>query len=609
MRKLTISNLLTQQNYLAPLCLTLILVSTFIAYIPAINNDFVNWDDQYYITLNPLIQQPTIDSLRSLLTQVISLNYHPLTMISFWINSKLSGIEAAQPFILTNIIVHLINTLLVYIFTLSATHRNLIIALTTAAIFGLHPMHVESVAWVSERKDVVYSLFFLFSLITYVKSIDRNHKTWLFVSFLLFILACLSKAMAVSLLPCLLLIDYKLDRDFKKARVYLEKFPYLIAALIFGCIALSVQSGGDFYGILTTSETADAINPTLSMVERFINAAYANTYYLKSFIYPSGFSAFHPYSAVTAISQVTTLLVSVGSLGIFIIALFKKWKHLAFGIGFYMATIALVSQIIPVGSAIVAERYTYLPYIGLAYLLGLGCMKLVERFQNYLPVIFILILVSIYCYQTMQQSDRWQDHTTLFTQVIEQYPNDAKAREYLASGFWQNGKIDSALHHIQYAIQTLGLESSSAFELLANCHADKGNSSEAIAFFNKAIHVDESNVTARYHRGIHLLNINPALAIEDFNYCQLSNNAYIAPLIHAPRGRAYGMLGEYHKAVDDFNQAINLFPDDPDNLLDRALTYEYLGRFDKAREDYYTVLQLQPDNQVANSRTNELQRL
>ena len=174
-------------------------------------------------------------------------------MLSFWINAKIYGTSSAKPFILTNVILHVLNVALVFMLTFSLSNSKFILAITTAILFALHPMHIESVVWVSERKDMLYGFFFLCSIIVYW-NYTRNSRLSLYaLSFILFTLSCLSKATAVSLVPCLLLIDIISKRNLKSIQIIVDKIPFLTIGLVVGIIALNVQSGGDFYGILDLS--------------------------------------------------------------------------------------------------------------------------------------------------------------------------------------------------------------------------------------------------------------------------------------------------------------------------------------------------------------------
>ena len=164
------------------LLILIFLVVIAIGFYPAFDNEFVYWDDQYYVIENILINQPTIDSLYALFTKIISLNYHPLTMISLWLNAFFSGTQNAFPFILTNIIFHFFNTSLVYFFCRQLYKDATVVAILTSLIFAIHPLHVESVVWVSEREDVLYTFFFMTASCAYLRYSEDRNKTWYLIS-------------------------------------------------------------------------------------------------------------------------------------------------------------------------------------------------------------------------------------------------------------------------------------------------------------------------------------------------------------------------------------------------------------------------------------------
>src|SRR4030095_5333324 len=200
-KEVKISSLSTKQSNLA---LVIVLLFTFIAYIPALKAGFVNWDDPDYVSGNPLIKN--ISNLEMIFTTPIQGNYHPLTVISLILNYYISGFDAWS-YHLLNIILHLANCFLVFRLALLLSRNNLIIAFTTSLLFGIHPMHVESVAWVSERKDVLYSLFFLAGLISYTRYIDKGSKKQYWLTVLWLILSLLSKPAAVIFPVVLFCID------------------------------------------------------------------------------------------------------------------------------------------------------------------------------------------------------------------------------------------------------------------------------------------------------------------------------------------------------------------------------------------------------------------
>lgn len=575
---------------------------TIYAYLPALDNDFLYWDDQFYVTDNYDITHPTRESLKRITTKIVSLNYHPLTMLTLWFNAKISGVSSAKPFIITNVIIHILNVVLVFMLSFKTSNSKWLIATTTSLIFALHPMHVESVVWVSERKDLLYSFFFLTSILCYFKYCQSALVRWWMLGFGLFIFSSLSKATAVSLVPCLILIDFLSKRKFTYLRFYLDKIPFIVIALLVGSISMNVQAGGDFYGFLELGEISDAFNENVNTKSKVLNACYAHYYYLTHFIYPHGHSALHPYSMTGEFNLFLVLFCCLITASGFIWACIKRDRLSVFGIGFYCFTIFLLLQFIPVGSAIVSERYTYLAYIGLAFLIGATLQSISNRISNIIPIICLGIITLFCVRKTRLQVDTWQTHTTLFEQAVDQYPNDSFIRKALASGYWIEGQLDSALHHISYAIFELGLETSETLEIMANCYADKGNYEKANSLFNQAVTLDHNNISVKYHRGLNLLNLDPRKAIEDFNFCEQSQNAYIIPLLYGPRGRAYGLVGEYENALKDLNMAIELLPNNPNFYLDRAVTYDKIGKIEKAIYDYQQVLQKDPLNTYASER-------
>ena len=242
------------------ICIGILVVSVFLAFSGGFNNEFVNWDDQTYIKLNYLVTKPN-GHWAEAWNSHIALNYAPLTITSLMINSDIFGFESARSFIITNSLIHLLNVLLVFWFVLlllknkseivlPKAGKPLFVAFVTALLFAIHPMRVESVVWVSERKDVLYSFFFLAACINYLKYLDsEKERKYLIYSFFLFLASCLSKGQAVVLPIVLLLLDYWRERKFER-NVFVEKIPFLALSLLFGLIATNVQGGGNFYGFL-----------------------------------------------------------------------------------------------------------------------------------------------------------------------------------------------------------------------------------------------------------------------------------------------------------------------------------------------------------------------
>ena len=216
--------------------ISLVLLLTFILYRSGLQNGFVNWDDDKYIIDNPLIRSLDIGALFS---GYVMGNYHPLTMLVYAIEYQLFGIDPTG-YHVVNMLLHLLNTFLVFLAIIRLSKNNLA-GLVAALFFGIHPMHVESVVWASELKDLLYTAFFLGSWIFYMRYIDAPEKRkYYYIALLLFLAALLSKAMAVSLLPVLFLTDYFRGRKISRP-VIVEKFPWILLSIIFGIVAVLAQ--------------------------------------------------------------------------------------------------------------------------------------------------------------------------------------------------------------------------------------------------------------------------------------------------------------------------------------------------------------------------------
>ena len=581
----------------------LILLIAF-SYFPVFDNDFVQWDDQFYVTDNPLIISPIWENFQLLWTKIISLNYHPLTMISLFVNSFFSGTESAFPYISTNLFLHTINTVLVFLWIKKITSNQWLVAFITALTFGIHPMHVESVAWISERKDVLYAMFFLLGLINYSNYLEKQNHKYLILTFLLFLLSCLSKAMAVSFVPVLYLVDYFSKRNFKAIKIHLEKIPFLLLALIIGLIAINVQAGGDFYGFFEKSYDGKALN-TSGDTDLFFKmkfACYGLYFYFIKFIFPFELAAIHPYDYLTTLNYLNVLpLFGIGLLGVLIYSFFKQ-PNIAFGLGFFLLTIFLVLQFIQVGLAVVAERYTYLPYIGLGFLSGIFLQKKWKGNLKTPIVIGLLFLTGYFSLLTRQQVDTWQNHTSLFQNVVDIYPNNASAREFLATGLWLNGKLDDAIYQLKFAIEDLNHNHSSAYELLATCYDDKNEPDTSLYYFDKSIELNPNNFVAHYHRGLLLVDFDPTKALKDFIFCEKSNSDLLQQLIHEPKARCYGNLGDHKLALKEFTIALKYDANNPDLYYNRGVTYERLGDISKALKDYSSAVILNENMENAKQR-------
>src|SRR5687767_14123482 len=277
------------KNTMQLVVVLVILLITYICFSPALTDkkEFTNWDDPGYVVEQPLAKSLSKENINTLFkpsTQVM-LNYHPLTMITLAMNYSSSELNA-KPYAITNVIIHILNTFLVFYFLYLMSRKKFWVGALGALWFGIHPMHVESVAWIAERKDVLYCFFFLLSCITYIRYLETRKIALLFAVFVFFVLSCLSKAMAVPLPLVLLLIDFYFQRKIN-LKVIAEKIPFLAVAVWIGWNATQIQA-----------DQAIADYGTFTTLQRLMFASYGFMMYWAKLILPLKLSAFYPYPAL-----------------------------------------------------------------------------------------------------------------------------------------------------------------------------------------------------------------------------------------------------------------------------------------------------------------------
>lgn len=526
------------------LLLTGILIVTFLAFIPALFNGFVEWDDPSYIRDNILLRHFSLKNLKAIFATYQMGNYHPLTILSYNLEYQIGKLNPAI-YHFTNIVFHILNTYLVFRF-ICLLSGQINIAAVTALLFGIHPMHVESVAWVSERKDVLYTFFYLLSCIYYwhyYRNENPNLKFYL-LALLMFLFSLLSKAMAVTLPMVLLLIDYYGDRKISLQKAA-QKIPFFILSLVFGIVAIGAQHSGN----------AIQSAGTFSIGDRILFACYEVVLYLWKMILPVHLSVFYPYPA--KINSMLPMMFYISPALILILvsvlSYFRKNKIVIFGFLFFFFQIALFLQVIPLGSTIISERFTYLSYTGLFFILGsyfhsLSEKSFFQKIKNPL-VVFGSIVVLLLFLLTFQRSRIWKDNFTLWTDSNEKHQSDV------------------ALNHI------------------GNFYEHTGNYDLAEKYYNQSILLNPLYFVAYENRGkIYFYQQKYEAAFSDFNKALLINPKSEIALNH--KGVAFGYLQQYDSAIYYFNKAIEVKNDFWECYKYRGNAYSKIEQFDLARYDY-----------------------
>ncbi len=532
-------------RYIIPLVIALL---TIIVYLPALKNQFTNWDDQAYAINYPLYKNFTLSSIKEMFfssdphLRYWMGNYHPLTMLTLAINHQMfqkDGKPVPWIFILTNILLHAINTILVFliIFRLS---KNNFISLAVALLFGVHTLHVESVAWIAERKDVLYTLFYLWSLLIYIKYVNKNKLSLYLVSLFLFILSLLSKGQAVSLALSIILIDIFYKRRIFSLKVVAEKLPYLILALIFGLIAIEAQKNS------SALQTSDMY----PLFKRIGIASYAYAVYLFKLFLPIHLSAIYPYPDIVhkTIPFYYYLFAIVDLAVLWLMYLwYRRGRMLpALGIAFFTVNIAFLLQLIPVGSAIYADRYTYIPSIGFYLTISYFLTKIKEK-KSSVAISILAAYSLLLIFLTISRIKVWHDSKSLWTDTIAKTPKAVVAWNNLGSVISEEAKAAKEKGRIDRSI------------ILYR---------QAIEHYNKAIERKPDYSSAFYNRAVSEYEIGRALNDTDLVW----------------------------KAIDDLNNAITVKLDFKEAFLQRGVAYDWLNKLALAYNDYKRVLELDPHN-------------
>ena len=476
--------------------LGVICILTFICFSYTLNNQFTNWDDDFYVTNDPYIKALTPANLKVIFTQDITKNnYHPLCMLSLAINYQFAQLNPTT-YYLTNVLIHIANVILVFLLMLSMCRRlkmeeqwRLFVAGFGALWFGIHPMHVESVAWIAERKDVLYAFFYWLALHSYLKYIDTGKLGWYSGTFLLFVASCLSKPMAVVFPMSLICIDVLLQRPWSK-KLITEKIVFFLMSLVIG--------GGAYY---TQNKTgAVASFSALTLAERFMYASYGFVMYISKIFNPTYLSTFYPYPYRYISGYLPSIYYAAPFLSLAFVTLpiylaykFNKYyfRIVAFGIGFFVVNIMFVLQFISVGAAIMADRYSYVAYFGLFFLLAFLLQEIARRMPSFKTGVTI-VAASLMASAGLAYLPAMTAHlpgTTLrhcSTDAIEKYPYRALlSYKWLGNYYFSKGDLDKALENYK-VLDTLHAADAKTLDNIGRIYRLKNDFSHAAGAFNQS---------------------------------------------------------------------------------------------------------------------------
>jgi len=604
-------------------------LATFIAYLPALRNDFVYWDDNLYIFENPHIRSLDAAFFRWAFLDFHVSNWHPLSWISHAVDYALWGLNPLGHH-LTNIVLHAANTAIVVLLTVkllkiamersasnapgsNITDRGVLIAAVVAGVlFGIHPVHVESVAWIAERKDLLCALFFLLSILTYTSDAAAGHsgenpshayprlpgRNYL-MALGFFILALMCKPMAVSLPVVLLILDwYPLNRirsinTFRIAAV--SKLPFIALAVASSFLTIAAQRAGG--AILSVEEIPLSI--------RIPVAAKSLLAYLGKMLLPLNLMPLYPYPKGVALLsfEYVSALILVAGITAACATLARKQKFWLSAWGYYVVTLVPVLGFVQVGGQSMADRYTYLPSLGPFLALGL-CVawisqRVADKGRNRSVRIVCgtaasLVVFSL-LYLTFQQIHIWRDSITLWSYVIDKGPEKISlAYSQRGTVFGKKGLADRAIADLEMAI-ALNPNNFDAYMNLGVAFEKSGRFDKARENIDKAIRVKPFSRDAYIYRGV--LNEETGQmdqAIADYTMA-ITLDPYYAETYNN-RGTSFGKMGQMDNAISDYSEAIRIDPRHVDARSNRGIAYTLIGRYDRALEDFNQSILLGPED-------------
>ncbi len=525
------------------LCIGVILIVVFSAFYPSLRNGFVNWDDNAYVTQNRFIRSVSLENIKQISSSFFIAHYQPITILSYLFEYHFFKLNPFG-YHLTSLILHVLNCLLVFwlVFMLSG---RISVAWLTAILFGIHPLQVESVAWISQRKNLLYALFFLAAIICYCYyRRGRQSKRYYSASLILFGLSLLSKVSAAAFPLVLFLVDYFFSRKRDKSWL-IDKIPFFILSFIFGMVAFI---GTDSFRRVGNEFAAHLIN-------QIAIASQAIIFYLSKILLPLKLSCLYPFFGIEGTSLSLYFMITLIMLFAIVISSRKYTRKVIFGSSFFLISILPALRWISIGEMVFADRYVYLSSLGVFYILAEGLFWLYSRQIKYFSFLRCLILVVIMAgigvliSLTWQRCQVWKNSLSLWSDVLKNYPNVAPAYNQRGEYLLGTGKYDQARSDFLLAINTsvqhphYKLSRKYYYLNLGNLYRATGKNPEAIAIFEQ------------------LIKSNPRDAEAYFNLANL-----------------YDTLDEKDKAMAFYKRAIEIDPQHVNARYYLSVLYDKLNR-------------------------------
>jgi protein O-mannosyl-transferase len=585
-----------------------LILTTLVIFWPMGNSQFIYFDDNAYVYDNPQVKAGlTPKGVGWAFTTMHMSNWHPLTWLSHMLDCELYGSSPGGHH-WTSVLWHIASTLLLFL-VLERMTGALWRSGFVATLFALHPLHVESVAWVAERKDVLSTFFWMLTLWAYVRYTERpGHNRYLMV-LCFFALGLLSKAMLVTL-PCvMLLLDYwplrrmqigtpdrrdpssfqksqnANDQKWSLYRLVMEKIPFFALAAGSSLVTFLAQKS---WGAVASFEW-------LPLEARLGNALVSYVSYISKMIWPHPLALLYPHPGMLPMWQVVGAGLLLLGISFGVIRVARQYPYLIVGWLWYLGTLVPVIGLVQVGLQAMADRYTYVPLTGLFIMLAWGIPDILAGWRNQktalgiLASLWFVLLMGV----THLQILKWHDSITLFTHTLNVTTHNYLIHNMLGNALARQGKMQEAIAHYNQALQ-IKPDYAKAHNNLGVTLAGQAKMQEAIAHYNEALRINPNNVE---------VHINLAVALAAQGKVPEAIGHYTEALrikpdfaeAHNNLGFALAGQGKMQEAMAHYNEAIRIKPDDAKAHLNLGNALAGQGKMQEAMAHYTEAIRIKPD--------------
>ncbi|MGA3163237.1 MAG: tetratricopeptide repeat protein [Verrucomicrobiota bacterium] len=594
----------------------LLAVAVFLVFGRTLQYEFVNYDDGLYVYQNPeVVKGLTFQGTVQVFTHIMCDFYHPLTMLSLMLDDQIYGLNAGG-YHLTNVLLHAATTVLLFLVlrrmmslrseksvgTAATPAGTLWPCAFVAAVFAIHPLRVESVAWVTERKDMLSGLFFMLTLGAYVRYVEKSKvhpspavlpgrtgspksRVWYGLMLLSFTLGLLSKPSLVTLPFVLLLLDYWPLQRFTFWPVFREKLPlFVLSAAV--CVAT----------VLAQQKTAIISVGAFPLPLRLGNAAVSYVVYLGRMFYPAGLAVVYPYPEKgLPLWEIVLALVLLTGITAGVLALRSKRPYLLVGWLWYLGMLVPNIGVVQAGIVARADRFTYLSQIGLylAIVWAIRDLTVSWRYRRQVLCVGALMVITVLMVYASIQTSYWRDTESLWNHTLACTSGNYVGHNSLGNGLAVQGRSVEAIEHYQKAIE-IKPNYAEAYYNLGRLFAGQGRFAEAIGYYQRALEIKPNLAEAHYNLGIVLdRQGKPGEAIDHYQKALAINPDYAEA--HNNLGMVLARQGQSAEAIRHFQQALEIKPDyaEAHNNLGNALGDQ--GRYAEAAEHYRKAIEFKRD--------------